>query len=119
MTESVADFMREMLQENGLTVTCAAGGEAAIALVEADPLRYDVVLTDQVMPRLTGVEVARRLRAVRPDLPVMLYTGYGDGVAGQDPAALGLAAILRKPVDGARLMEALRQAIRPDRFARP
>ena len=117
--ESVADFMRELLQENGLNVTRAAGGEAAIALVEADPLRFDVVLTDQVMPKLTGLEVARRLRAVRPELPVMLYTGYGDGVAGQDPATLGLVAILRKPIDSAGLMEALRKAIRPNRFARP
>ena len=49
----------------------------------------------------------------------MLYTGYGDGVAGQDPATLGLVAILRKPIDGAGLMEALRKAIRPNRFARP
>ena len=94
-----------------MTVTRAASGEAAIALVEADPGRFDVVLTDQVMPKLTGTEVARRLRAIRPNLPVMLYTGYGDGVGGEDPGSLGLTAILSKPIDVPKLLGVLQNAL--------
>jgi CheY-like chemotaxis protein len=114
---TVADFMVEMLQANGLTVTRAASGESALALFEAEPRSFDVVLTDQVMPKLPGTEVARRLRAMRPDLPVVLYTGYGDGVGGQDAAALGLAAILHKPVDLPTLVAVLQKAIGQPRTA--
>ena len=96
---SVGEFMRELLDAWGLTATVVNQGAAALELVREAPARFDLVITDQSMPKMTGTELARRLREVRPDLPVILYTGYGDGIAVNAPDALGFRAIVRKPVD--------------------
>jgi PAS domain S-box-containing protein len=114
--QNVADFMHELLQTNGLAVTRAPSGLVALDLVAAEPGSFDVVLTDQVMPKLSGLDVAREIHAMRADLPVILYTGYGDGLAGHDLQAAGLHAVLRKPVDPALLLKTLGQVV-PGRVA--
>jgi CheY-like chemotaxis protein len=109
--QHVAEFMQELLHSNGLAVTRAPSGAIALELVAMAPRDYDVVLTDQVMPKLSGLDVAREIRALRADLPVILYTGYGDGLVGHDLQAAGLHAVLRKPVDPALLLTTLRQVV--------
>jgi CheY-like chemotaxis protein len=72
------------------------------------PDRYDLVITDQTMPRMTGLELARELLAIRPGLPVVLYTGYADGVMDAQVEAAGVRALLKKPVEPAQLLALLR-----------
>jgi CheY-like chemotaxis protein len=105
--ESVAEFMRDLLQTWGLEVTVVGDGLQARELVIRDPARFDLVITDQVMPRITGIELARELLAMRPHLPVLLYTGFSDGVGERDIARVGIRAILRKPVDADELYRLL------------
>ena len=105
--ETVGEFMRELLDTWGLQAVYASRPEAALDLVRAEPQRFDVVITDQSMPRLTGLELAERLRQCRSDLPVVLYTGHGDGLAGTDLARAALHAVLRKPVDPVQLSQVL------------
>ena len=69
---------------------------------------YDLVITDQTMPRMTGLELTRELLAIRPGLPVVLYTGYADGVMDAQVEAAGVRALLRKPVEPAQLLALLR-----------
>jgi len=59
------------------------------------------------MPRMTGTQLARALRASRIDVPVILYTGYGEGLAQSELKAAGVRAVLAKPVDPAALETAL------------
>jgi CheY-like chemotaxis protein len=106
--ESVGEFMRELLETWGVAATCVSYPDIALEFVRMAPGRFDVVITDQSMPRMTGLELARRLREVRPDLPVILYTGQGDGLSDQVASAARLSALVRKPVDPAVLAEALR-----------
>ena len=70
--------------------------------------RFDLVITDQTMPRMTGIELARELLAIRPELPVILYTGYADGVMDAQIDAAGVRAMMRKPVEPAQLLALLR-----------
>ena len=107
----VGEFMRELLETWGLRATCAASGPAALDLVTATPHRFDVVISDQSMPRMTGVQLAQALRDVRGDLPVILYTGYGEGLARPELDGAGIRAVLRKPVEPAALEAALRSAL--------
>ena len=100
-------LLRELLDTWGLQATSVTRPEAALELVRAAPDRFDVVITDQSMPRLTGLELAGRLRTIRPDLPVILYTGYGDGVPDHALDAARLTAVIRKPVDPVLLSGAL------------
>ena len=105
--ESVGGFMRELLESWGLSTTVASQGDIGLELVRSTPSRFDVVITDQSMPRMTGIELARQLHEIRPDLPVILCTGYGEGLTTGAPASMGLHAIVHKPIDPTLLCQAL------------
>jgi len=109
--EMVVGFMRELLEGWGLEVTARRTGPDARQLFADEPERYDLVITDQTMPRMTGLELARELAAIRPGLPVILYTGYADRVVDAEVAAAGVRAVLEKPVEPAQLLALLRACL--------
>jgi CheY-like chemotaxis protein len=79
--------------------------------VSSEPDRFDAVITDQCMPRMNGLQLAQALRGARGELPVILYTGYGDGLDRAELEAAGIRTVLRKPVDPGALEAALRNAL--------
>ncbi len=97
----------EALAEAGHAVLLAGDGEAALRLAADNP--FDVLLTDLTLPRMTGWELIPRLRAQRPDLPVVVMTGFlrpgGREVLLAD--ARGRLAILLKPFEIGQLLDAL------------
>jgi CheY-like chemotaxis protein len=104
----VGDFLRELLEGWGLDVVLERNPEAAaLKLADANqPL--DVLITDQTMPRMTGLELSQRAASLRPALPVVLCTG---DAAPFEPAQLescGVRALLRKPIEPERLRALLR-----------
>jgi CheY-like chemotaxis protein len=80
-------------------VTVASSAAEAVSLVTQGLPDFDLVVTDQMMPRKTGIELALELAQLRPDIPVILYTGHSESVAASDSEAAGVRAILTKPVD--------------------
>jgi CheY-like chemotaxis protein len=64
-----------MLQSLGYSVTVAENGGRALELFLEDPDRFDLVITDQTMPRITGIDLAERMLAQRNDIPIILFTG--------------------------------------------
>ena len=109
--ETVAHFMRELLESWGLQAHCVLRGEAAVAAIQEDPGRFDAVVTDQAMPGMSGVELMRRLRDVRADLPVIVHTGNVDAMPAVGEGAARPAAVLQKPVDPARLRSVLARCL--------
>ncbi len=75
----------------------------ALSLMRESPDRFDAMLTDQIMPGMTGTELARQMRELRPDLPVLLTTGFGGDNLERLAAEAGVAAILHKPLRRADL----------------
>jgi len=114
---TVGEFMRELLASWGLEAACVARPQEALDAVAREPGRYDLVITDQSMPRMTGLELARALAGTRPELPVILYTGYSDDLDDADLAAAGIRTLLRKPVEPAALARALAGHLPPARAA--
>jgi len=104
---TVGEFMRELLETWGLQADCVSSGQTALDLVVAAPDRFDAVITDQSMPRMSGLRLAQALRAVRPGLPVILYTGYAEGLARSELETAGIREVLRKPVEPGSLEAAL------------
>ena len=107
----VGAFMTELLAGWGLDVDlCTDPLEAERRLVE-QPAAIDLLLTDQTMPGMTGLALAQRAAELRPGLPVLLYTGFGEGLDEADLTRSGVRALLRKPVDRETLRSALREAL--------
>ncbi|MGE0006603.1 MAG: two-component system VirA-like sensor kinase [Parvibaculaceae bacterium] len=103
----------EMLATLGYEPVGFERGNAALDALRADPHRFDAVLTDEVMPELTGTELARAMHEVRPDLPIVLMTGYGGMVPPHKLESAGIREVLRKPLLPRTLAECLARQIGP------
>ncbi len=93
--ESIRDLLRLVLTEEGHWVITATGGEEAIEHLEAQ--RFDLVITDLVMPTVNGVEVLRAARRIDPDYPVIVITGYPSVETVTELVRLGAGDYLTKP----------------------
>jgi FixJ family two-component response regulator len=84
-----------------------------LQVFKEDPDRFDVVITDQTMPDLTGLALASQIRAIRGTLPVILCSGYGNPVLEREARNAGAAAFLRKPLRSGELALALHRVLGP------
>jgi two-component system, cell cycle sensor histidine kinase and response regulator CckA len=94
----LAEMSEIMLRRLGYRVTSVASGPEAIAAFLKEPKAYDLVLTDQTMPGMTGLDLARRLLELRPGLPIILCTGYSTQVSSESATAAGIRAFAMKPL---------------------
>jgi PAS domain S-box-containing protein len=108
----VLELMGDLLSGWGLDVTLKSNAAEARRAFAAEPERYDLVLTDHTMPRVTGLELARQIDRIRPGTPVILYTGYGDDIPERELAAAGVCTLARKPVAPAELFALLKTSLK-------
>jgi PAS domain S-box-containing protein len=101
---ALRSLIRLILSEAGYRVLTAADGEEALGLVSRDEPTIDLVLTDSIMPRLSGSELVRRLRVIRPQTRVIQMTGYSDLVFGHDE-------FIAKPFETDALLRRIRAAL--------
>jgi acetyl-CoA synthetase len=113
---SVAEFMRELLDSWGLEASVANDPRAALAMIQGNDEAYDVVITDQEMPRMSGLQLAEEIGRTPRAPPVLLYTGYEDAV---DPARLSAGAVkklFRKPFEPDELRAVIGAYLKSDGF---
>ena len=108
---AVLHMEQELLQSLGYTVTATTSSVDALDIFRKDPDRFDLVLTDQTMPLMTGVGLIRELRRMRTELPVILCTGYSAQIDEVGAQELGVRCFLMKPFDIYRLAVMMRQAL--------
>ena len=96
-----------MLKSLGHAVTTCGKPADGLATLRADPAGFDLVITDLTMPGMTGVDLAREIRQVRPDIPIILSSGFADEVPEETLRALGIVEVLPKPFQ----MQALGTAV--------
>jgi two-component system cell cycle sensor histidine kinase/response regulator CckA len=87
-----------MVELLGYTATAVNESRTALDLFKDNPNTYDLVLTDQTMPGMTGIDLTRELTRIRDDIPVALITGYRDSVDAKAARAAGVALIVPKPM---------------------
>jgi CheY-like chemotaxis protein len=83
----------------------------ALRELERGPQRFDAAVIDQLLPGISGTDLIRQLRALRPDLPVVLVSAYTGPVLNQEALAAGVDEILAKPLDFRRLAQAMAQVL--------
>lgn len=112
---AIGHFMRTLLERHRFEVDVHDDSDAALDHFESDPERWDLVITDQSMPGLSGVELADELLALRPELPILICSGFSEFVDAGNARELGFSAFLQKPVSVRDLLEALARYLPPRR----
>ncbi len=108
---AVTRYMCELLEGHGYVVTPFNQPSDALAAIEAGDPRFDLVITDQTMPVVNGTELAARLHRTRPDLPVILCTGYASGIPENDAGLARIRFRFTKPVPESALLQAIADSL--------
>ena len=96
--EVLVEMGEDILAELGYEVTSRMNGREALALFKLDPSRFDLVITDQTMPEMTGVELAKEILAIRADMPIIICTGFSYVVDADKAKTAGIKAFAMKPL---------------------
>jgi signal transduction histidine kinase len=96
--EMIADTMRLVLEQLGYNVKSFSSSQKALEEFSQRPLSYDLLITDMVMPEMTGDILIRKIRAIRADMPVIMSTGYNEKIDNETAIDLGIREIMVKPV---------------------
>lgn len=107
----VAAFGDKFLRRLGYQSTVSENSPKALEIFKKDPFAWDIVVTDQTMHAMTGDELAKNMLALRPDLPVLLCTGHSPKINAEKAKALGVRALLQKPITCQDLAAAIRDAL--------
>ena len=107
----VLSVARRTLESLGYEVSAHGSAQSALAAFEADQKRWQVVITDFAMPGMNGVELARHIRARRPEIAILLCTGFGGAVDAIAAKAIGIARVINKPFHRQELSEAVAEAL--------
>ena len=109
--EALMAVTSEVLKRLGYAPTAVADGTAALAAFDAAGGHFDALITDEVMPGLTGTELAAALRARKAELPILLVSGYIGPMMTERALAAGVNAILKKPVQSREIASALARVL--------
>ena len=101
----IVTLLNELLKMNGYRVSTFSTSKAALRAFTETPDGYDLVITDQMMPAMTGTEMAREMLKLRPDLPVILCTGYSKHVDEDSVYQQGIRGFFPKPVEVTALLD--------------
>ena len=99
------------LERYGYSVVLAENGERALELLRESPLAFDVVLLDLNMPVLSGEDTLREMRKIRPNLPVILSSGFNEVEAIRRFQGKGLSGFVQKPYTAAILAHSVKAAL--------
>ncbi|MEJ5357623.1 MAG: ATP-binding protein [Desulfobacterales bacterium] len=107
----VLDIERQLVERLGYQVTACADPAEALRRLRQGCRDFDLLITDMTMPQMTGDRLAQLAWEIRPDLPVILCTGYNEMMSEEKAHALGIRRFLLKPVDSEELALAIRRAL--------
>jgi PAS domain S-box-containing protein len=107
----VVDTLEKTLRSLGYRVTTSVSGTEALEMFSREPRAFDLVITDQVMPGMTGMTLAGKMLEMRPDLPIILLTGFSETVSSEQAEQAGIRTFLIKPVAKRELAESVRKAL--------
>lgn len=105
------EVFRDMLKYLGYKVVAETDSIKALELFRAEPDKFDIVITDQTMPNMTGEELATELMRIRPDIPIILCTGYSEQMNEDKAREMGIKRFLMKPFVISKIANAVRQVL--------
>jgi PAS domain S-box-containing protein len=109
--EWLVDMWKEILESLGYRMTVTTRPLEALETFKENPQDFDLVIADQTMPQMTGLELAQELLALRPELPIILVTGFSQLVTPEKAKAAGIREYIMKPLSISELTNAISQAL--------
>ena len=104
-------MVKMMLERLGYLVTARTSSPDALDAFRANPSKFDLVISDRSMPNMTGEQLARELISIRPDIPIILCTGFSDENDVTRAKAAGIKGFLMKPIAFGDLAEMVRKVL--------
>ncbi len=109
--ETLASLSESMLEDAGYQVTVETDSARALELLTSHSADFDLLITDQTMPKLTGYDLIREVRKIKPQLPTILCTGYSSQISEPEARALGVNAYCLKPIEMSEFLKTIRTVL--------
>ncbi len=109
--ELLAEMGKDMLERLGYHVTVRRSSIEALTTFQNTPDEFDIVITDQTMPEMTGSDLARRMMQIRPDIPIILCTGYSNLIDEQSAKGMGIKEFSLKPLTKDKIAKLIRKVL--------
>lgn len=108
---AITKLLKYHLEKSGYTITTTNNSGEAVELFRSNPDKYDLVITDMTMPQITGVKLAQTIKMIRPEIPVILCTGFSENINVHNAAQQNIDAFLMKPVEMAKMTKTVRKVL--------
>jgi CheY-like chemotaxis protein len=105
---------KQMLERLGYDVTERTGSIEALEAFRNAPDKFDLVITDMTMPNMTGVQLAQKLLEIRPDIPIIICTGFSTKIDNEKAAVAGIRGYVIKPVIVSEIAKKMREVLDQD-----
>ncbi len=109
--QALVDIGHRMLSNLGYVVTPCNSSVEALDILRANPQAYDMLITDMTMPKMTGLDLAADAHDIRPDLPILILTGFSKQLSLEKASRYGVRKLIAKPVLRRRLAADIRQVL--------
>jgi len=109
--EDLVDVFTQTLENLGYHITARTSAPQALGSFRAGPHKFDLVITDQTMPKMTGLELTEEIKRLRPDIPVILYTGFSEEITPEKAEKTGVSALLMKPLLVSEMAKTVRRVL--------
>jgi PAS domain S-box-containing protein len=109
--QSLVDLEKVLLQRLGYHVVSESSSTKALQVFLETPQAFDLVITDMTMPKMTGDELSRKILAVKPDIPIIICTGYSQQISPDKAREIGIRELLYKPIEIRELASAIRRVL--------
>ena len=113
--EAIVHIEKQMLERLGYKVTTRVNSLEALEAFKVNPDAYDLILTDMTMPNMTGDQLAQKLIAIRPNIPIIICTGFSERLNPEKADAIGVKGILMKPIVKAEIAQMVRKILDEER----
>jgi PAS domain S-box-containing protein len=109
--KNLVDMGKQMLETLGYTVTVRTSSIEALELFKNDPNRFDLIITDQTMPNMTGIHLASGITHIKPNIPIILCTGFSELINEENFRSKGVSAFIMKPIILAEIAALIRKVL--------
>jgi two-component system cell cycle sensor histidine kinase/response regulator CckA len=109
--ESILNLVKKWLEMQGYQVKAKNNPVDALELFRSKPDQFDLIITDMTMPKMTGDKLAKEILSIRPDMPIILCSGYSDKIDAEKAAAIGIRQYMEKPLNMSDFVVAIRKML--------